>query len=61
MGESDRRGPKDLFNFEQSFSEMYTAPSLKDVPWHAVLGNHDYGDGNHSDEPDGIACTRVSR
>lgn len=30
--------------FKATFSDMYTAPGLQ-VPWYAVLGNHDYGDG----------------
>ena len=30
--------------FAQSFSSVYVAPSLQ-VPWYAVLGNHDWGDG----------------
>lgn len=29
--------------FDRSFKHVYTAPSLKDVPWHAVLGNHGEG------------------
>lgn len=30
--------------FTKSFSSVYVAPSLQ-VPWYAVLGNHDWGDG----------------
>ena len=30
--------------FQQSFADLYSAPSLQ-VPWYNVLGNHDYGDG----------------
>lgn len=37
------QGPDDP-QFATSFSRVYTADSLA-VPWHAVLGNHDYGDG----------------
>lgn len=29
--------------FQTSFSEVYSADSLQ-VPWHAILGNHDYGE-----------------
>ncbi|MHB0951838.1 MAG: purple acid phosphatase family protein [Allorhizobium sp.] len=28
--------------WQRNFEEIYTAPSLQ-VPWYAVLGNHDYG------------------
>ncbi|GBF89772.1 hypothetical protein Rsub_02942 [Raphidocelis subcapitata] len=31
--------------FEESFSKVYSASSIKEVPWYAVLGNHDYNDG----------------
>lgn len=30
--------------FRTSFIDVYGAPSLKGIPWHAVLGNHDYGE-----------------
>lgn len=30
--------------FERSFAHVYTGPTLE-VPFYAVLGNHDYGDG----------------
>ncbi|KAK9842199.1 hypothetical protein WJX81_000205 [Elliptochloris bilobata] len=29
---------------DTSFSSVYGAASLQGVPWHAVLGNHDYGE-----------------
>jgi len=29
--------------FASSFADVYTHPSLQ-VPWHVILGNHDYGD-----------------
>jgi hypothetical protein len=38
------KGPDDPY-FKQTFSDMYSAPSLQ-VPWYAVLGNHDYGEAN---------------
>jgi tartrate-resistant acid phosphatase type 5 len=38
------KGPHDPY-FKQTFSDMYSAPSLQ-VPWYAVLGNHDYGEAN---------------
>lgn len=28
-------------NWKKSFEDVYTAPSLQ-VPWHVILGNHDY-------------------
>jgi len=31
--------------FESSFLNLYDGPALREVPWHAVLGNHDYGEG----------------
>lgn len=31
--------------FSKSFTSVYSQPSLKSIPWYAVLGNHDYGDG----------------
>jgi tartrate-resistant acid phosphatase type 5 len=45
--------------FQQSFMDVYTAPGLQ-VPWHAVLGNHDYGDGYEYCEWDADKehCTR---
>lgn len=30
--------------FDTSFKEIYHHDELKDVPWYAVLGNHDYGE-----------------
>ena len=44
------RGPKDTENFNKSFREPYA--DLIDIPWHAVLGNHDYGDGDRPDSAD---------
>jgi tartrate-resistant acid phosphatase type 5 len=34
--------------FRSSFVDVYSSPSLKGVPWHAVLGNHDYGESGLS-------------
>lgn len=33
--------------FRTSFTDVYATPSLKSIPWHAVLGNHDYGERQH--------------
>ena len=41
--------------FAQSFTDVYTHPSLQ-VPWHAVLGNHDYGDCGYDDAKGEMAC-----
>ena len=42
--------------FTQSFTQVYTHPSLQ-VPWHVVLGNHDYGDCGYDDDKDTeLAC-----
>ena len=30
--------------FETSFTDIYTQPELVNVPWHVVVGNHDYGE-----------------
>ncbi|KAI8464666.1 MAG: Metallo-dependent phosphatase-like protein [Monoraphidium minutum] len=38
MSASDRQ-------FYESFVNVYSQDSIKDVPWYAVLGNHDYNDG----------------
>ena len=34
---------------------MYSHPSLQ-VPWHAILGNHDYGDCGYDDLKGELAC-----
>jgi tartrate-resistant acid phosphatase type 5 len=31
--------------FSTSFSSVYSQAPLRSIPWYAVLGNHDYGDG----------------
>jgi tartrate-resistant acid phosphatase type 5 len=45
----------DDVEFEQSFTDVYTHASLQ-VPWHAVLGNHDYGDCGYDDDKGELAC-----
>jgi tartrate-resistant acid phosphatase type 5 len=37
-------------NFAQSFTDVYRQPELQ-VPWYAVAGNHDYGDGIAPGDP----------
>lgn len=37
-------------HFSQSFTHAYNAISLQ-VPWYAILGNHDYGDKCYDEEP----------
>jgi acid phosphatase len=41
--------------FQTSFEKVYTAPSLQ-VPWHVILGNHDY----HGDCDAQIAYSKTS-
>ncbi|KAK9918475.1 hypothetical protein WJX75_004346 [Coccomyxa subellipsoidea] len=36
--------------FSKSFSDAYSAKSLQ-VPWYAILGNHDYGDKCFDEQP----------
>ena len=44
--------------FTHSFTDVYHQSSLQ-VPWHAVLGNHDYGDGFEYCENDATTpCAR---
>jgi acid phosphatase len=42
--------------WQTSFEKIYTAPSLQ-VPWHVVLGNHDY----HGDVEAQIAYSKISK
>lgn len=42
--------------WQTSFENVYTAPSLQ-VPWHVVLGNHDY----HGDCDAQIAYSKISK
>jgi tartrate-resistant acid phosphatase type 5 len=43
--------------FDKSFKQIYTASELRSVPWHAVMGNHDYGDGySKCDKNKGGSC-----
>lgn len=42
-------------DFSRSFTDVYTHPSLQ-IPWHAILGNHDYGDCGYDDEKGELAC-----
>ena len=42
--------------FAQSFTDVYTHETLQ-VPWHAILGNHDYGDCGYDESTgDEVAC-----
>jgi len=41
--------------FDTSFKNIYTGNALKNIPWHVVLGNHDYGDW---DDECMAPCTR---
>jgi len=41
--------------FTQTFTNVYTAKGLQ-VPWYAVLGNHDYGEFKDS-KKDNMGCT----
>lgn len=42
--------------WQSSFERVYTAPSLQ-VPWHAILGNHDY----HLSSDAQIAYSKISK
>ena len=35
--------------FDTSFTQVYTQPELRNVPWHVALGNHDYGEVSDPD------------
>jgi tartrate-resistant acid phosphatase type 5 len=45
--------------FDYSFTRVYWQQELQ-VPWHAVLGNHDYGEDRDGSEPDAPpdACSK---
>lgn len=48
--------------FEDTFTKKYNQPSLIDVPWYSVLGNHDYGGegficGKTEDSPEECSST----
>jgi hypothetical protein len=36
-------GPNGEIRFKETFEDVYTAPSLKDIPFYAIAGNHDHG------------------
>lgn len=46
--------------FRESFSDVYAAPSLQ-VPWYAVLGNHDYAAGGNMFQYTGVPRARDTR
>jgi len=49
-------GDATSFRFKDTFEDVFTAPTLQDMPYFAVLGNHDYY-GNYSAE---VAYTALS-
>ncbi|KAK9826179.1 hypothetical protein WJX81_004719 [Elliptochloris bilobata] len=46
--------------FQVSFANLYSAPGLQ-VPWYAVLGNHDYGDNCDHAESEPPGCSTAGR
>jgi len=35
-------GPDGMYRFKKTFEDVYTAPSLQNIPFHVIAGNHDH-------------------
>ena len=31
-----------MYRFKKTFEDVYTAPSLQNIPFHVIAGNHDH-------------------